>query len=296
MALQLMVPLDGSAFSEAALGYAAEVAARLRATVHIVMVHDEANPRTVARDYLATVAADPRVAGLTPVTALLSGKVIDALEKYVRSCRIDLVVMSTHGRGGVSRVWAGSVADELLANVNVPVLLLRPEGAQPEPSTDRGTNRRHVLLPVDGSEFSESLIATAVAIGGSEGTQYTLLRVLLPPPPMSYGDFMSAPLPEYGIRDLHADAALQLLAVATRLRAEGLTVDTDIVVHTDVAAAIRTYALRHGVDLIAMVTHGLRGWKRLALGSVSDRVMRATSVPLVVLHPEPAGNPVINHI
>jgi nucleotide-binding universal stress UspA family protein len=292
MALQLMIPLDGSAFSEAALGYAAEVAARLRATVHIVMVHDEANPRTVARDYLATTAADPRIAGLNPVTALLN--VVAALEKYVRSCRIDLIVMSTHGRGGVSRVWAGSIADELLANVNVPVLLLRPEGAQPESPAERGSTRR-VLLPVDGSEFSEALIATAVAIGGSDGTHYTLLRVLLPPPPMGYGDFMSAPLPEYGIKDMHADAALQLLALASRLRAEGLMVDTDIVVHTDVAAAIRTYALRNGVDLIAMVTHGLRGWKRLALGSVSDRIMRDTNVPLVVLHPEPPGNPVIHH-
>jgi nucleotide-binding universal stress UspA family protein len=295
MALQLMIPLDGSAFSEAALGQAADVAARLRATVHIVMVHDEANPRTVARDYLATTAADPRIASLNPVTALLSGGVVEALEKYVRSCRIDLVVMSTHGRGGVSRVWAGSVADELVANVNVPVLLLRPEGAQPEPSTGRGTTKR-VLLPVDGSEFSEALIATAVAIGGVDDTRYTLLRVLLPPPPIGYGDFMSAPLPEYGIKDMHADAALQLVALASRLRAEGLTVDTDIVVHTDVAAAIRTYALRNGVDLIAMVTHGLRGWKRLALGSVSDRIMRDTTVPLVVLHPEPPRNPVIHHI
>lgn len=292
MTPQLMIPLDGSAFSEAALAPAAAIAARLRATVHIVRVHEAADPRTDARDFLATAAADPRIAHLHPITALLSGNVVAALDKYAHSCGIDMIVMSTHGRGGVGRLWAGSVADDLTARVNVPLLLLRPDGAGHEPVQEKQDGLR-VLLPVDGSAFSEALIATAVAIG-REDAHYTLLRVLLPPPPLSYGDSIATPMPESAIRDLHGDAAVQLLALATRLRAEGLTVDTDIVVHADVASAIREYALRSGVDLIAMVTHGLRGWKRLAVGSVSDRVLRGTAVPLMVLRPEPA-TPAINH-
>jgi nucleotide-binding universal stress UspA family protein len=291
MTPQIMIPLDGSAFAEAALGQAADVAARLRATVHLVMVYDEANPVATVRDYLAHVASDARVAKLNPVTALLSGDVVTALDKYARSSRIDLIVMSTHGRSGIVRAWLGSVADELIRRTNIPVLLLR-SGGQPQ---RHGLSTRKVLLPVDGSEFSEALIATAVALAGHDDTHYTLLRVLLPPPPVSLGDAIATPLPQYGLDDLRTDAEDHLRGLAASLRMEGLTVDTELVVQPDVAAAIREYALRTGVDLIAMVTHGLYGWKRLALGSVSDRILRDTTVPLMVLYPEPKSAQAIHH-
>jgi nucleotide-binding universal stress UspA family protein len=291
MTSQIMIPLDGSAFAEAALGQAADVAARLRATLHLVMVHDEANPAESVREYLANVASDPRVTKLNPVTALLSGNVVSALEKYARSSRIDLIVMSTHGRSGIARAWLGSVADELIRRANIPVLLLRPGSQLATP----GRATRKVLLPVDGTEFSEALIATAVALAGHEDIHYTLLRVLLPPPPVSLGDAIATPLPQYGLDDMRADAEAHLHGLAARLRLEGLTVDTELVVQPDVAAAIREYALRTGVDLIAMVTHGLYGWKRLALGSVSDRILRDTAVPLMVLYPEPKSAQAIHH-
>lgn len=244
------------------------------------------------RVYLARMAADPRVEPFHPVTALVGGEPAHALEKYARSCGIDLIVMTTHGRGGLSRAWYGSVADALIRRVDIPVLLLRPPGSAPPPVEPLPAIRR-VLLTVDGSEHSESLIHTAIALGGFANTFYTLLQVMLPLPPIGYTDTVTAPLDAKVADEAAQHAAEHLDGLANELRAKGYSVNTAMIVHGDVAHAIRDYAVQNEIDLIAMVTHGRGGWKRLVLGSVADRVIRETAIPLLVLHPQlnaaPAG-------
>jgi nucleotide-binding universal stress UspA family protein len=85
--------------------------------------------------------------------------------------------------------------------------------------------------------------------------------------------------------EVQTNAAAHLQEIATTLRARGYSVALEVVVHPDIAGAVRSFATDHAIDLIAMVTHGRGGWKRLALGSVSDTVMRATSIPILMLHP-----------
>jgi nucleotide-binding universal stress UspA family protein len=237
------------------------------------------------RRYLARIANLIALSPFNPVTALLNGSVVGALQKYMRSSRIDLVVMSTHGRGGLSRAWYGSVADELIRTSNVPVILLRPEGRQGIHGTPT-EGIHNVLLPVDGSEFSETLIQTAVAIGGRENTRYTLLQVIVPTPPLAFADGIGVITNPEMSAEVQANAAAHLGEIAAGLRALGYQVALEVVVHPDVSSAIRSYATEHAVDLIAMVTHGRGGWKRLALGSVSDSIMRGTSVPILMLHPD----------
>jgi nucleotide-binding universal stress UspA family protein len=301
MALQMMIPLDGSQFAEQAIAYATELAANLHATIHLVKVHQPADEKQPGdgrfpglqidrhlheddRTYLANVAQLPELAQFNPVTALLNGSVVGALQKYMRSSGIDLTIMSTHGRGGLSRAWYGSVADELIRTSNVPVILLRPEGRQEfhGAPTDGVHN---ILLPVDGSEFSESLIQTAVAIGGREKTRYTLLQVIVPTPPLAFADGIGVVTNPEMSGEVHANAVAHLGEIAAGLCKLGYTVALEVVVHPDVSSAIRSHAMEHSIDLIAMVTHGRGGWKRLALGSVSDSLVRGTSVPILMLHP-----------
>ena len=236
------------------------------------------------RQYLANVAKLTELVPFNPVTTLLNGEVVESLQKYMRSSGIDLVVMSTHGRGGLSRAWYGSVADELIRTANVPVILLRPEGRQATDSAPPA-GIRNILLPVDGSEFSESLIQTAVAIGGKENTHYTLLQIIVPTPPLAFADGIGVITEPVMSAEVRAYAAAHLGEVATALRTQGYRVALEVVLHPDVSGAIRSYATEHAIDLIAMVTHGRGGWKRLALGSVSDSIVRGTSVPILILHP-----------
>ena len=87
-----------------------------------------------------------------------------------------------------------------------------------------------------------------------------------------------APVAVTNEQQLRANAEAYLASVAERVRARGFTVDTLVVVQTQCAPGILEEALAADVDLIAMATHGRTGLKRLALGSVADKVLRGTFV------------------
>src|SRR5262249_12944805 len=150
MIRSILVPLDGSEFGEGALPLAMTIARRANATVHVAHVHVP-----LAAMYAETMVSlestlDPelkeqekayveRVArewgGKVPfpvVSHLLEGPVAEAVLEFVAGKAIDLVVLTTHGRGAFSRFWLGSVADELVRRLPVPILLTRPKESEPE--------------------------------------------------------------------------------------------------------------------------------------------------------------------
>jgi nucleotide-binding universal stress UspA family protein len=314
MTRHILVPLDGSAFSENALPMALDLTRRMGARLHLVQVHEppvapaypDAVPayderwdgalRAREEEYLRSLAHRcMERAGVSPETQLLDGPVAAALASYVAEVGIDRIVMTTHGRGGISRAWMGSVADALVRRSSVPMLLIRPKLDRID--WDRVFTASHILVPLDGSELSEGILDPALELGGLNHARYTLLRVVLPLP------FVSAPYAagpsfnEAGAAQSRDNAAQYLESVARRLRDRGAQVDTDTVFHTSPAIGILDYAATHSVDAIAMATHGRGGWSRVALGSVADKVLRGTMMPVLLyrppvrpLVPRPAGH------
>jgi nucleotide-binding universal stress UspA family protein len=246
---------------------------------------DEQN-RASELAYLARVAEGMRQRQCIDVaTALLEGHVAAAVKEYVRLTEPELIVMTTHGRGGVSRAWLGSVADELVRSINIPTLLVRPQRTE---AVGPGVpfTLDHILIPLDGSELSERIIERALDLGSLTGARYTLMQVvtLAVSYPLLDSVLVAQPAPA-NEQQLRANAEAYLASIAQGLRARGFTVDTSVVVQTHCAPAILEEALANDVDLIAMATHGRTGLKRLALGSVADKVLRGTFVPLLLLRP-----------
>jgi nucleotide-binding universal stress UspA family protein len=303
MSVKILVPLDGSLFSEQALPVAHEIARRSGAHLHLVKVHvppidaplgdttfipaaqlDE-EVKENDREYLARVAeAALWQTDMLPSVALLSGPVLAALQKYTHDCAIGLVVMTTHGRSGLSRAWLGSVADALVRSSNIPVLLLRPKGGEAVRQSVE-FKLDHILIPVDGSSLSHAVIRPAVALGAITGARFTLLRAVAPPPSMLITDSASPPLPNALVDEMKRIAHRQLEALAEVLRAEGHDVNTVVVVQSHVAAGIIGVAQAMNADLIAMTTHGRGGFTRFALSSVADKVNCGSSVPLLLWRP-----------
>lgn len=297
----LMVPVDGSAFAEHALAPAAELAKRMGSTLHVVRVHQppilpapEA-PIVVDTDWLEALKADerkyladvqlaPALAGVKVETALVEGFPAEALAAYARSRGIDLIVMTTHGRGGISRFWLGSVADGLVRQAAAPVLLMRPD-EDVEDEMPEAPPMRHFLIPTDGSELSRSAIEPALELGGN-GARYTLLRVLLPLPPMPRPFTVTKHAGEAEILEEERRRLLaELDTLAEEYRARGAKMETAVVVHANPATAILEYAATNSVDVIAIATRGRSGWARVAMGSVADKVMRASSLPVLIYRP-----------
>lgn len=140
---RILVPLDGSPLAEAALAHAQALAHQfgselvlLRVVVSpyaivapdLVLVGQDANQDLVHRQteqYLKEVAGRLAAQGVKVRTLTCEGPVAEAILDHARAQCADMIVMSTHGRGGVSRWVYGSVADRVLQAAPCPVLLLR---------------------------------------------------------------------------------------------------------------------------------------------------------------------------
>jgi nucleotide-binding universal stress UspA family protein len=301
----VLVPLDGSPFGEHALQGAIRIAGRAGAALHLVHVHAElglpaavpgpgafaaeweARRRLEAGLYLEKVAAARvRPAGVQAVTQLLDGSFRDALLEYISARGVDLVVMCTHGRGGLSRAWLGSMADALIRAAPVPVLLVRPRDEAGDPAVPVApATPLHVLVGLDGSGFAEAALEPAIELVGAEGT-LTLLQVLAP----AY--VVGAPFDSTGVMtDPEVQQAQEarceeyLQDVTRRLAGRVVEVRTRVRTHPQPAVAIARAAADVGADLIAVATHGRGAAARTVLGSVADKVVRGADRPVLVVRP-----------
>lgn len=302
----IVVPLDGSVFSEHALPVAATVARRAGAALHLVRVNSAPIVAEVARGfstpdvrfweedraYLTGVAQRlASTAGVSASVDVLDGPVVESLLEYAIGRRADLVIMTTHGRGPFSRFWLGSVADQLVSRLPMPLLLVRPQTALPTLNHEPGFRRQ--LIALDGSPRAEAILPPAVELGRLMGSSFVLLRAVEWPP--VYGvDLTGYALAGTEIevfRRLHAEALDYLEKTADRLRREGLEVQTRVADRLHPAAAILEEAAALSCDLIALDTHGRHGVPRLFLGSVADKVVRGAPVSVLLhrsLTPRPA--------
>lgn len=297
----VFVPLDGSPFAEQAIPFAVQIAQRSGALLELGLVHHpvpalatalevpeiEAQLDTEARGREQTYISDmvERVRGTAnvPVTGvLLDGTAAESLQAHIEDSGTDLVVLTTHGRGPVSRFWLGSVADQLMRRLHVPVLLVRPHGENaPQPSFGR------ILIALDGSDFSEQAIERATALGRPFGASFSLVCVVEPPTPVADpSGLMVLPATLEAEERLQQNATRYLGEVAERLRRDGFEVTTHVARGGTAAASILAEADRLQADIVALASHGAGGFERLVVGSVADKVIRGvTSRPVLVVRP-----------
>ena len=301
---KIVVPLDHSQFAEQALGQAAAIARSSRGELDLTLVHEpvpmggfgdapwHAEQWEGEQRYLLSTAEElSNWTGVPVTSALLQGPLVESICRRVWEVEADLIVMTTHGRAGLSRLWLGSVADGVARHSRIPVLMLRPV----EGTFERFAPRhlfKHILVTLDGSEFAEDALLSATALAECSRASITLLRVVQPVPmlpmdpglPFVYPSPISAPDDSATARAVD-DAKRAIDKVARRLSEAGAAkVVAEVLVAHSVARGIIEFAEGHDVDVIAMSTHG-RGASRLVLGSVADKVIRGCQIPILVHRP-----------
>jgi nucleotide-binding universal stress UspA family protein len=293
----LLVPLDGSGFSARALPVAVELARRSDATVHLAMVHDPSAfipfvPGEVAvpvfdSDLLrekreeSQVALNAAVASLTAqgvraVGALLEGTVVESLVEYGQQVAAEMTLMTTHGRGGFTRFRLGSVATAYVVHATTPVLLVHGAGSDGEATPTLPSGQ--LLVPLDGSPFAEQIIPHAARFADACGMTLALISVVTP---------QAVSMAPFGMESLLADTAM--LGQEEQLRSDYLTriaahcpAGTTVQCVTDMSPARTVLNATAHAGAVAMATHGRSGLKRLVLGSVTDEVIRHSTVPTLV--------------
>ena len=139
---RVLVPLDGSPMAEGILPFIVQIAGPLDLEVTLVRVMPPIVPQAIegmtylapddigarlaeAREYLAPWAADLRARGIRATTDARHGEPVREIVAAARESRVDMIAMTTHGRTGVRRLLFGSVAEAVLREATVPVLMMR---------------------------------------------------------------------------------------------------------------------------------------------------------------------------
>lgn len=292
----ILVPLDGSTFAEAALPLALALTRKTNAKLHLVSVvepipafaYAEWEPAALdwSTKYLDSVAERVSAnAGGDVTTAVHSGRVVETLGAEVAKQGIDLVVMATHGRGVLSRAWLGSVADAFMREAEVPVLFVHPEEGE-APAPEAWDDFETLLVPLDGSELSESALAHATELGELFGSAYHLTRVVAYPLEIASPYLPhTVQLNQEILAEAKDNAAEYLEEQADKMRKRGLRVTVSVAVDPQAAHGILSEAEEVGCDLLAMATHGRSGVSRAVLGSAADKVLRGAHVPVLLYKP-----------
>ncbi|HEY9225039.1 MAG TPA: universal stress protein [Gemmatimonadaceae bacterium] len=300
MSTNILVPLDGSALAEHALPTAISLLKQTAGRLELAIVHEtteydglrdapwNAMTESMRERYVTDKAKQLSQSCDAPVGhALLRGDAAEEIARRARAVGANVIVMSTHGYTGLTRALNGSVADSVIRESGVPVLVVR----QPEPGWPTRTpsiSFDKVLVLADGSDESGQIIEAAAAIAKRGTTRFLMLHVVPPIHPAVGAlpfSYVPGPVDDGATDALVADARSMLANLATELSARsGCSVDPHVIVAEHVGPGIVAFATRHNVDLIAMTTHG-RGASRLLFGSITDAVLRAAPLPMLVLRP-----------
>ncbi|MDZ7779986.1 MAG: universal stress protein [Gemmatimonadota bacterium] len=296
---QVMVALDGSSFAEQALGPAIDIANRAGGRLDLVSVCNPADAGPALADvelsleeevsrYLDDVREKIGPHDDLEVEArVLTGYPAAALVEEVEERRVDLAVLSTHGRGPVSRAWLGSVADRFVREAPCPVLLVRPDETDGAADFNEPFEVRHVVVPMDGSEVGEAVLERAAEMARLFGARITLFSAV-GRRELINRDFV--PHVEYVtydrlLSDRVAQARTELEEIRERLRTREITADVVVVEDSNPATAILEFVSSEKPDLVAMGTHGRKGMARMVLGSVADKVVRSATTPVLLVRP-----------
>ena len=311
---RILVPLDGSERAEQALPVAARIAKATGGSIVLLQVVEQVtvydmyavrssfvSPQEVeaaikkATDYLKSVMQKDELEDVGIQIEVLTGIVAPTICAFVQSTSADMIVMCSHGYTGFKRWFLGSVADIVSRSASVPVLILREDGFIPTDMFQNGSSLR-TLVMVDGSPLSEAVIEpvahlVAALASPAQGMLHFLRIVDFP---VTYGQGKSQvnfSIEFVGQEEQAATAYLTALMEQMKkgsVASLNLSMTASVVASSDVAHTIVEASERpeNGYALLAMSTHGRSGWKRLVIGSITQRVLHSTKLPLLIVRPQ----------
>lgn len=290
---KILLPLDGSKLAEAPLEYAVWLAQKTGAELHLLQVDNEKTG--AAKNYIDEIVKNTSLKNVK--AADLSGDPASEILHYADEQDIDIITMSTHGRTGIKRWILGSVADKVVRYSSRPVRLLK---SFPDRSGEEHDNT--ILALLDGSETSEQVLPYAVYHTRISGGTLVLMNVCEPPVVVPSYSYNFSPHIEYPpekpqqwedyVKEENKKRKNECKLYMEKI---GGQMDKDLktkVVNPfgDPVEEILKYLDKNTVRLVAMTTKGRSGFSRWAMGSVAEKVLQASTSPLLLIHPkEEAG-------
>lgn len=289
---RILVPVDFSSASSRGLAFAASLAGRFHSKLHLLYVIEppsmpewgyvhleirEAKLRQTAEERLSQISLEHGInPGLVASAKVRSGAVEFEICQAAADETADLIVLASHGLGGLKHTFIGSACEGVVRHARCPVLTVR-EGAL-------GTNEKldfapkRILVTTDFSEASKRAFPYAVALAHKFEASLLLLYVV--------PSHLPAEISHLGIvlheKQMLSEAREQLPRFRSAELDPHMHVETLVLSGTP-AREICATAETHGADLIVISTHGYTGLKRFAVGSVTEKVVRHAPCPVLII-------------
>ncbi|MBN1667877.1 MAG: universal stress protein [Anaerolineales bacterium] len=282
---KVVVLLDGSNFAAQALPLAKTICKGTGASLvlhsavkdHTPELQDRYEDTYQARElYLHGVAEELRRDGYQVQYVVQPGQLAPATAGLVEERDIDLLVTTTRGKSGAQNWLTGGASHKLVQELDIPILLVH--------SSDLGSEHRlpvikRILIALDGSINSEKSLPIGRAL--AEAFDSELILLIVPAVP-EVENYRAAPDVVETIRaKTEANMSKFLNAVSESLRADGITV-RPVVTGSIPTSAIVSYSAEQGVDLILITSRGRGGLDYLMMGSVAQRVVQNTQLPVLI--------------
>jgi nucleotide-binding universal stress UspA family protein len=302
MYTRMLIPLDGSKLAENVLPYARALARALELRIDLLSVVDSMDFARTAnaghvRDFdpLIEAAAQEGKRYLEGIARSFGGtKVSYSVEHGVADKIIiengggdkeTLIAMATRGRSGIHRWLMGSVAEKVLRGAANPLLLVR---GNEEGKTEGEAVLKSIVVPLDGSKLAESVLPRAIDLAKKLSLKIVLTRAYQIPLSAAYGGAEAPYIPNRDalLNLVREEASAYLEEKVNELHQNGIDKVSSILSVGSGADEIIDLARSTPDNLIAMCTHGRSGVKRWALGSVTEKVVRHSGDPVLVVRAE----------
>ncbi len=289
----LLVPTDFGESSQRAEDLAAELASKFDAKVTLLHVWSiptfpsyaaELHWPTEEIEAAARAGVSEALARLKEKHAnseavLAAGAAWERIAETATQQDVDMIVIGTHGRRGLPRFLLGSVAEKVVRLSPVPVLTVGSESGV--------TPIRKILLPVDMGPASDAAIEETAALARAFSAEVTVLHVYEAPIP--YPGVPYVPIHDLSLA-LEKSARGAVEVVVQRLAGRVPRV-SGLVRQGSAWRNINEVAQETGADLVVVGTHGRRGVPRALIGSVAEKVVRTSPVPVLTVHAPDAATP-----
>ena len=299
----ILVPLDGSLLAECALPHAIAIARAFDARLVLLRVLDknQASERaqlfdlvnwqinkTGARLYLEKTNARLKEFDLQIETAVLEGLVAESITEYAHSQGMKLIILSSHGRSGLSQWGISSVTQKIIFGAGTSMLVIRAR--QPVPDELIQEEYKRIMVPLDGSRRAENVLPMATLLARFHKSRIHVVHVVTTPemarqmPPAREDE----ELRERIVSRNREEAVRYLDQVRCQSSLDGVDVQTHLLTSDNAAAALHELAEKESIDMVALSAHGYSGYSQWPYGGMVNNFVLYSQVPLLIVQDLPA--------
>jgi len=294
---RILVPLDGSRLAECVLPHTVAMARSFGARVTLLRVlerdHSGELPALNALDWqfrkaegearLKELAARLYKVGLQTEHKLVEGRAAEQILAFARQNGTDLIILSSHGRSGLSGWNVSSVVQKIIIRACMSIMIVR--AYQPRVSDLTGLSYKRLLLPLDGSQRAEHILPAAIQLTRSHGSQLLLVHVVRKPEmprrrPLTEEE---TKLINKIIEMNHQEADRYLEELRTSLSAEQVDVQTRLLVSDNAVDTLHDLVEQEDIDLVILSAHGDTGGTKRPYGSLAVNFIAYGTTPLLIV-------------